>query len=57
MGGSRWGIKGSNEAGEGLTAVYYFESKIDATNGDQPGGRLANAGISGGFGSITLGQM
>ncbi len=56
-GGSRWGIKGSNEAGEGLTAVYRFEHKISTTNGGQPGGRLAYVGLTGGFGSLTMGQI
>ena len=56
-GGSRWGIKGSAEAGEGLTAVYRFEHKISTTDGDQDGGRLANVGLTGGFGSLTLGQI
>ena len=31
--GSRWGIKGSAEAGEGLTAVYRFEHKPQYTAG------------------------
>ena len=56
-GGSRWGIRGSAEAGEGLTAVYRFEHKISTTDGGQPGGRLAYAGLSGGFGTVTLGQI
>ena len=56
-GGSRWGIKGSAEVSEGLTAVYRFEHKISTTNASQPGGRLAYAGLSGGFGSISLGQI
>ena len=56
-GGSRWGIKGSSEAGEGLTAVYRFEHKISTTNAGQPGGRLAYVGLTGGFGSLTLGQI
>ena len=56
-GGSRWGIKGSAEASEGLTAVYRFEHKISTTDGGQPGGRLAYAGLSGGFGTITVGQI
>ena len=56
-GGSRWGIKGSAEVGEGLNAVYRFEHKISTKDGGQPGGRLAYAGLSGGFGSITLGQI
>ena len=56
-GGSRWGIKGSAEVSDGLTAVYRFEHKISTANGSQPGGRLAYAGLSGGFGTITLGQI
>ena len=56
-GGSRWGIKGSAEVGEGLNAVYRFEHKISTTDAGQPGGRLAYAGLSGGFGSISLGQI
>ena len=56
-GGSRWGIKGSAEVSEGLTAVYRFEHKISTTDGGQPGGRLAYAGLSGGFGTITVGQI
>ena len=55
--GSRWGIKGSSEAGEGLTAVYHFEHKISTANAGQPGGRLAYVGLSGGFGSVTAGQI
>ena len=42
---------------EGLTAVYRFETKVSTNDGSQPGGRLAYAGVSGGFGTITLGQI
>ena len=56
-GGSRWGIKGSSELSEGLSAVYNFEHKISTGDASQPGGRLAYAGLSGGFGSLTLGQI
>ena len=56
-GGSRWGIKGSSEISEGLSAVYRFEHKISTANASQPGGRLAYAGLSGGFGTLTLGQV
>ena len=55
--GSRWGIKGSAEAGEGLTAVYRFEHKISTADASMPGGRLAYVGLSGGFGSLTAGQI
>ncbi len=56
-GGSRWGIKGSHEAGEGLSAVYRFEHKISTENASQPGGRLAYVGLSGGFATVTAGQI
>ncbi len=56
-GGSRWGIKGSNEVSEGLSAVYRFEHKISTENAGQPGGRLAYVGLSGGFGTVSLGQI
>ena len=57
-GGSRWGIKGSAEAGEGLTAVYQFEHKIDAATASLGGGgRLSYVGLSGGFGTVTAGQI
>ncbi len=56
-GGSRWGIKGSSEVSEGLSAVYRFEHKISTANASQPGGRLAYVGLSGGFGSISVGQV
>ena len=57
-GGSRLGIKGSAEVGEGLIAVYNFEHNISTKDaGLDGGGRLAYAGLAGGFGSITLGQI
>ena len=57
-GGSRWGVKGSHEAGEGLTAVYRFEHKMSTENaGLGGGGRLAYVGLSGGFGTVTAGQI
>ncbi len=56
-GASRWGIKGSNEISEGLSAVYRFEHKFSTEDAGQPGGRLAYVGLSGGFGSLTLGQI
>ena len=56
-GASRWGIKGSSEVSEGLTAEAHFEHKISTTNAGQPGGRLAYVGLSGGFGSIRAGQL
>ena len=54
---SRWGIRGSNEVGEGLTAVYNFETAISTPNAGLPGGRLSSVALSGGFGTLTLGQI
>ena len=56
-GGSRWGIMGSSEVSEGLTAVYRFEHRISTANAGQSGGRLAYVGLSGGFGTLTIGQI
>ena len=54
---SRMGIKGSNEVSEGLAAVYQFEHSINTSTADQTGGRLSYVGLSGGFGTLTLGQV
>ncbi len=56
-GASRWGIRGSNEISEGLSSVYRFEHKFSTEDAGQAGGRLAYVGLSGGFGSLTLGQI
>ncbi len=56
-GGSRWGIRGSAEAGERLTALYQFEHNINAADGSLPDGRLSYVGLSGGFGTVTVGQI
>ena len=54
---SRWGIRGSSEVSEGLTAAYQYETNLDTTNAGLSGGRLSNVSLSGGFGTITLGQL
>ncbi len=56
--GSRWGVKGSNEISDGLTAVYRYEEALDlrtATLG--AGNRLSYVGLSGGFGTLTMGRV
>ena len=55
-GGSRWGVMGGHELSEGLSAVYRFEQSISTSNAEQ-GPRLAYAGVSGGFGSLSVGQL
>ena len=37
--------------------MYRFEHKISTKDGSQPSGRLAYAGLSGGFGTISVGQI
>ena len=60
-GTSRWGIKGLSEISDGLSAVYRFEQKINSAKANQSGGsadgRLSFVGLSGGFGTITVGQI
>ena len=58
--GSRWGVKGSNEVSEGLTAVYRYEAALDLSSaelGENGAGRLSSLGLSGGFGTVTLGHI
>ena len=55
---SRFGIMGTSEVSEGLTAVYKFEHGFSTANaGLADEGRLAYAGLSGGFGNITAGKI
>ena len=101
---SRWGIQGSAEVSEGLTAAFRYEAKIDTANAESagsgghahdavddndddatneiqenqmpdgsfvnhahakaagassfgPGGRLSYVDLSGGFGTVRLGQI
>nr|WP_063977936.1 porin [Caballeronia udeis] len=61
--GSRWGLKGREDLGGGLSAIFTLENGFDVTNGTlgQGGalfGRQAYAGFSSErFGTITLGRQ
>ena len=55
--GSRWGIKGSTEVSEGLSAVYLFETRVGSGAAASQGTNQLYAGLSGGFGSLTLGKF
>lgn len=60
-GTSRWGLRGSEDLGNGLKASFQFESgAIDLTNGNIGGNggfnRQAWVGVSGGFGNILVGR-
>ena len=55
---SRWGVKGSSEVSEGLTAIYRYEEGLDlATTTLSDNNRLSYVGLSGGFGTVTMGRI
>ncbi len=56
-GGSRFGIKGDHDLGNGLSSFYRLEHKISTADSNFGGGRLAYAGLKGGFGAVAGGQQ
>jgi len=60
--GSRWGLRGSEDLGNGMRANFQLESGVLANNGKSAqGGRLfgraAWVGVSGGWGDLRLGRQ
>jgi predicted porin len=56
---SRLGFKGSEDLGNGLTAIFNLESEVLADTGAQKGGlfdRQATVGLKGSFGTVYLGR-
>ena len=53
---SRLGVKGEEDLGGGMKALYLWETTIDVDNGGLLGGRDAYVGLGGGWGSLRLGQ-
>ncbi|RBL67446.1 porin, partial [Pseudomonas sp. MWU13-2625] len=59
---SQWGLKGVEDLGGGLKAVFRLESGIDLANGasddgpDSIFGRRATVGLKGKWGEISLGR-
>lgn len=56
---SRFGFKGSEDLGGGMTASFALEARLnpsDGSNGSTLFNRNANLTLSAGFGSITIGQ-
>ncbi|THF57210.1 porin [Pseudothauera rhizosphaerae] len=58
--GSRWGLRGSEDLGNGLTALFLLEGGVDIDTGTQAQGgslfgRWAYVGLRGGFGEVRLG--
>jgi predicted porin len=60
--GSRWGLRGAEDLGGGLKAIFVLENGFDANTGKlgQGGaeyGRQAYVGVSSGYGTATLGRQ
>ncbi|MDZ7803826.1 porin [Thiohalophilus sp.] len=54
----RLGVKGSEDLGGGLAAIYKFEFQVDTTTADvDDGNRNAFVGLNGGFGTIKAGSL
>ncbi|MBE0494700.1 MAG: porin, partial [Thiomicrospira sp.] len=54
----RLGIKGSEDLGNGLQAIYNFEWQIDTANGNiADGQRVGMVGLKGGFGTFEAGRI
>jgi len=61
LNGSRWGMRGTEDLGGGLSGIFRLESGFNTDNGTMgQGGRLfgrhATVGLQGGFGSVRLGR-
>jgi predicted porin len=55
---SRWGMKGSEDLGDGLKANFNLEQSVSVDTGAGSGfTRQAWVGLSGGFGAVKLGLM
>src|ERR1700739_251822 len=60
--GSRWGLKGTEDLGAGLKAIFQLENGFDINTGrlNQGGrmfGRQAFVGLSSPYGTVTLGRQ
>jgi predicted porin len=54
----RLGVKGSEDLGGGLKAIYKFEWQVDTANGNpNDGARNSFVGLKGGFGQVELGRI
>ena len=67
MGASNWGIKGSEDLGGGLRALFQVQGNINSANGATGGAnsssgtsffnQMSTVGLSGGFGEIKFGRQ
>ena len=58
LSGSRWGMKGQEDLGNGLAAVFNVEAGFNSVNGDFTDGfnRRSVVGLKGSFGQVLLGR-
>ena len=59
LSGSRWGLKGQEDLGNGLAAVFNVEAGFSSNSGEFNAGgfnRRAVVGLKGGFGQVLLGN-
>jgi len=58
---SRWGLRGTEDLGGGLKAIFRLENGFEPQTGQMDSGRLfgryAYVGLSGGFGTLDLGRQ
>jgi predicted porin len=62
LSGSRWGLKGSEDLGGGMKAIFQLENGFDVNNGklgqgNLEFGRQAYVGVSTPYGVVTLGRQ
>ncbi|HAJ11722.1 MAG TPA: porin [Comamonadaceae bacterium] len=55
--GSRWGVKGTEDLGGGLSAKFDLQQRLDLTTGSASGFKYAWVGLAGGFGEVQLGSV
>lgn len=54
---SRLGIKGSEDLGDGLSAIYQYEMTTEYSDESLRGNRNAYLGLKGGFGTVMAGRI
>ena len=58
--GSRLGLRGTEDLGGGMKAIFNIEHRFDADTGVNPNARFWHArslvGLEGGFGKVSLGR-
>lgn len=67
LGASNWGMKGQEDLGNGLSAVFQLQGNLNATDGSGGGpnssgttslfNQLAHVGLKGGFGEVKVGRQ